>query len=75
MGTYYFNVHCDGFELTDIVGEVCENSDDARAEACRTARALIQEELLSGRLPKGWIEVEDEQHRPVMIVPLRDAAS
>ena len=75
MRTYYFNIHCDGFQLTDIVGEVCESTEDARAEACRAARALIQDELLSGRLPNGWIEVEDEEHRPVMVVPLRDAAT
>ena len=75
MGTYYFNVHCDGFELTDIVGEVLPGVDEARAEACRTARALVQDELLNGRMPQGWIEVEDEEHRPVMVVPLRDAAS
>lgn len=75
MGTYYFNIHCDGFQLTDIVGELCEGPEDARAEAFRAARALIQEELLNGRVPAGWIEVEDAEHRPVMVVPLRDAAS
>jgi hypothetical protein len=75
MGTYYFNIHCDGFQLTDIVGELCPTAADARAEACRAARALIQDELLNGRVPSGWIEVEDEEHRPVMVVPLRDAAS
>lgn len=75
MGTYYFNIHCDGFQLTDLVGETCPNADEARAEAQRAARALIQDELLNGRVPQGWIEVEDEEHRPVMVVPLKDAAS
>lgn len=75
MRAYYFNIHCDGFRLTDIVGETCPTAEHARAEACRAARALIQDELLSGRLPSGWIEVEDEEHRPVMVVPLSAAAS
>ena len=75
MAVYYFNIHCEGFQLTDIVGEICPNADDARAEAMRTARALINDELLKGNSPQGWIEVEDEDHRPVMIVPLKDAAT
>ena len=74
MGTYYFNIECDGFRLTDIVGETCRSNEEARAEACRAARTLIQDDLVHGRGPHGWIEVEDEEHRPVMIVPLRDAA-
>jgi hypothetical protein len=75
MPVFYFNVRCDEFHLTDIVGEECPDALEARAEACRTARELVQDELLSGRVPQGWIEVEDEEHRPVMVVSLRDVAS
>ncbi len=74
MQTYYFNIHCDGFRLTDIVGEECPSEAEAREEARRAARALIQDEMLNGRMPQGWIEVEDQDRRPVMIVPLKDAA-
>ena len=75
MRTFYFNIHCDGFQLSDHVGEICADEADARAEACRAARVLIQDELLNGHVPAGWIEVEDEEHRPVMVVPLSDAAA
>lgn len=74
MGMFYFNIHCDGFQLTDIVGENCRDTEEARAEARRAARVLIQDELLNGRAPQGWIEVEDAEHRPVLVVPLKDAA-
>jgi hypothetical protein len=41
----------------------------------RAARAIIRKQLLSDEGPqRGWIEVEDEQHRSVMRVPLRSAA-
>ena len=76
MPVYYFNVHCDDFEETDLVGEVCRNHEAARAEALRTARELIQQQLLNGApLRGGWVEVEDEEHRPVLMLPLRAASS
>lgn len=76
MPVFYFNIHCDAFEATDLIGEECRNQEEARAEALRAAREMIQEQLLSGSdLPGGWVEVEDEEHRPVMILPLKAAAS
>ena len=75
MPVYYFNVHCDSFEETDLVGELCPNHEAARAEAFRTARELIQQQLLAGAmLQGGWVEVEDEEHRPVLMLPLRAAS-
>lgn len=75
MPTFYFNVHCSNYEITDLVGEKCRNSTMARVEALRTAREIIQDALLSGSFPQdGWIEVEDEEHRPVLTLPLRQAA-
>ena len=74
MGTFYFNIVSGGFQLTDVVGESCPSVEHARAEALRAARALIQDELQGGRIPSGWIEVEDSNHRPVLVVPLREAA-
>jgi hypothetical protein len=41
----------------------------------RAARAIVRTQLGKGDLPqRGWIEVEDEQHRSIMKVPLRAAA-
>jgi hypothetical protein len=72
---YYFNVRCDRFEATDVVGEYCRGPSAARFEAMRAARDIVRKQLLSDEGPqRGWIEVEDEQHRPVMRVPLRCAA-
>lgn len=72
---YYFNVCCDRFEATDVVGEYCRDAQAAHQEALRAARAIVRKQLLSDDLPqRGWIEVEDERHRPVLRVPLRSVA-
>lgn len=76
MAHYYFNVHCDEFVTTDLIGEDCPTMNAVRGEALRTARDLILNDLLSGRVPhQGWVEVEDEEHRAVLKLPLSAAAS
>ena len=76
MPRYYFNVRCDAFETTDMVGEDCETLSAIRGEALRCASDLVLNDLLNGRVPQqGWIEVEDEEHRPVLTLPLSAAAS
>lgn len=76
MPHYYFNIQCDEYETTDLVGEDCPNLEAARREALRTARDLIRDDLLSGKgLHQGWIEVVDEESRPVLTLPLNAAAS
>lgn len=75
MPRYYFNVSCDGFEATDLVGECCPDDVAALGQALRTASAVLQKRLLADAIPQsGWIEVEDERHRPVLRLPLRAAA-
>jgi len=72
---YYFNVSCEGFETTDVVGERCRDDVDALSGALRAASAVVKKRLLANELShSGWIEVEDEQHRPVLKLPLRAAA-
>jgi len=72
---YYFNVRCDSFETTDMVGESCPNEVAALNEAFRTARSVVRKRLLADEhFTGGWIEVEDERHRPVLKLPLRAAA-
>ena len=76
MPRYYFNVRCDSFETTDLVGEDCSTLTAIRGEALRCASDLVLNDLLAGRVPhQGWIEVEDEEHRPVLTLPLSAAAS
>ncbi len=75
MARYFFNVCCDGFEATDIVGTYCPDDLAALSEALRAASAVVQKQLLADQLSQsGWIEVEDERHRPVLKLPLRAAA-
>jgi hypothetical protein len=72
---YYFNVSCDGYESTDVVGECCPNDVAALSGAMRVASAVLQKRLRAEELSDdGWIEVEDERHRPVLRLPLRAAA-
>jgi hypothetical protein len=76
MAHYYFNVRCDDFETTDLLGEDCPSFEAARREALNTAREIVLNDLLNGRLPhQGWVEVEDEEHRPVLLLPISAAAS
>ncbi|HEX4736082.1 MAG TPA: hypothetical protein VH331_00815 [Allosphingosinicella sp.] len=76
MPRYYFNVCCDTSEVTDVVGEACADDIAALSRAFQTAsdvvrtRLFAREEIDLG----GWVEVEDEKHRPVLRLPLRAAA-
>ncbi len=76
MPKYYFNIRSEAFETTDLVGEECSTLSAVRGEALRCASDLVLNDLLNGRVPQqGWIEVEDEEHRPVLTLPLSAAAS
>jgi hypothetical protein len=35
----------------------------------------VHKQLSDGTCPTGWVEVEDEQHRPLFLLPLRAVAS
>jgi len=50
MSTYYFNVRCEQFQRTDLVGEECDSLADIRSEALRTARELGSGPI--NRIPK-----------------------
>lgn len=75
MPRYYFNICCDDHEATDVVGEACADDLAALSQAMRTASDVVRQQLLIDNLSAdGWIEVEDERHRPVLRLPLRAAA-
>lgn len=58
-----------------MVGETCSDDIAALNEAFRTASSVVRKRLLADELfSGGWIEVEDERHRPVLKLPLRAAA-
>jgi hypothetical protein len=71
---YFFNVCSEEYETTDLVGENCADDVAALKEAMRAASEIIRDQLFFNRVADAWIEVEDEQHREVMRLPLRAAA-
>jgi hypothetical protein len=72
---YYFNVRGDAFEEEDVVGRLCPNEVAALSHALSSASLVLQKRLLAeGLSSAGSIEVEDEQHRPVLSLPIRAAA-
>lgn len=76
MSIYFFNISCDAFDAEDLLGEECPDVEAARSGALAAAGELIRLELERGGFPReGWIDIEDEQHRTVLRLPLRSAAS
>ena len=57
-----------------MVGEHCPDDVAALKEALRAASELVQQQLLFNKVTDAWIEVEDEDHREVMRLPIRAAA-
>jgi hypothetical protein len=75
MPRYYFNVCCDAYEATDVVGRPCPDDIGALNEAMRTASEVVRQRLEASAFGgDGWIEVEDEAHRSILRLPLRAAA-
>jgi hypothetical protein len=71
MPTYYFNVHGERFEVADFAGKECPDDAAARAEAERLAAELVETALVAGEAPpEAIIEVDDEELRPVLALPL-----
>jgi hypothetical protein len=71
MPTYYFTLRGEGFELPDLAGKSLRDHSAARAEAERLAAELVESALSAGTLPPdAVVEVDDEQMRPVLALPL-----
>lgn len=71
MPTYYFNLRGENFELPDLAGKTLSDDAAARAEAERLAAELVESALISGTLPpNAVVEVDDEQMRPLLALPL-----
>jgi hypothetical protein len=71
MPTYYFNLRGEDFELPDLIGKSLDDDAAARAEAERLAAELVESALASGKMPPdAVVEVDDEQMRPVLALPL-----
>ena len=75
MPLYYFNLCSDEDEVTDLVGKPCANDIDALTAALRVAGDVVQNRLFkNSAIGEAWIEVEDEQARTVLTLPIRAAA-
>ncbi|HEV2748238.1 MAG TPA: hypothetical protein VGW34_13180 [Allosphingosinicella sp.] len=71
MPVYYFNVRGEAFDLPDLTGRQCRDEAAARAEAERLAGDIIANALVAGKLPvDATIEVDDEELRPIMALPV-----
>jgi hypothetical protein len=74
MPIYYFNLRGENFELPDLAGKSLSDDAAARAEAERLAAELVEAALISGTLPPdAVVEVDDEQMRPLLALPLNPA--
>jgi len=75
MPRYFFNFSSEGCEEVDLVGKCCPNDVAALQEALHAASAIMHRRLHAETFcANGTIEVEDEQHRTVLTLPLRAAA-
>ena len=74
MPIYYFHVRGEGVDVPDIAGRLCADAAAARREAERMADDLVATALAAGTQPlDAVIEVDDEEQRPVLALPLREA--
>lgn len=71
MPIYYFHLRGEDFELPDLAGKSLSNDSEAREEAERLAAELVESALICGTSPPdAVVEVDDEQMRPVLALPL-----
>ena len=75
MPIYYFHLRGEGFEVPDLAGKECSDAGAARAEAERLVAEILETARLSGEPPlAATVEVDDEQLRPVLTLPLAATA-
>ena len=75
MPRFFFSRVCPEHSISDVVGEEVSDRREATMRAKEIAAELVSEQLQDGKAPTGWVEVEDEAHRPIFLLPLRAVAS
>jgi Domain of unknown function (DUF6894) len=75
MPRFFFSQVCPERSITDVTGEELRDRAEATSRAREIAQELASDQLAAGVVPAGWIEVEDEAHRPVFMLPLRAVAT
>lgn len=68
---YYFQLRGEDFEVPDLAGRECPDAAAARGEAERLAAELVETAIVDrGRPPAAILEVDDENLRPLLSIPL-----
>jgi hypothetical protein len=75
MPRYFFCPVAEHGSATDLVGDECRDLAEVRQRAKDTAAEIAHAQLMAGKHPRGWVEVWDEDQRPVFMLPLRAVAS
>ena len=75
MPRFFFSAVTPRGSATDLVGEECRDIAEAKEHARQTAAELVSAQLSSGQQPNGWLEVVDEEQRPLFMLPFRAVAS
>lgn len=75
MPRFYLHLY-DDLVVKDEDGIFLADADEAWREAVRSARSIIAEQALKGRINlKHWIDIVDENGEPVLTVPFSSAVS
>jgi hypothetical protein len=76
MPRYFFNLHECGTLVRDDEGREVRDDAQLRQLAVREARQLMAAEITEGKLCLSCrIDVLDEDGRPVIVVPFREAVT
>jgi hypothetical protein len=76
MSRFFFHLRGGGLDFPDPVGTDCGGAADARRYALRLAEDLVAADEIGPHLPPtAYVDVEDEQLRPVFMLPLRSSVS
>ena len=71
--TYYFQLRGEDFEVPDLAGRQLPDASAARGEAERLAAELVETARADrGRPPAATLEVDDENMRPLLLIPLNE---
>ena len=74
MPRYFFNVHGETFATSDLVGRDLSGDEAARLEAKLVANEVAMTALSSAQLLQNpWVEVLDDNQRPIVIIPVHEA--
>ena len=75
MPQYFFNVHGEMSAIPDLVGRKLPDDEAARAEGKALANEVAKLELASAFPENSWVEILDNDLRPVAVLPVNETAA